>query len=324
MILNRRAFLKYCTAAAAGLGLSSQNLEQLRAAVRAEDSPVLIWLHGSGCQGDSISFLNLFADLDPLDGLTAAGVLTDHVNLAYHTVLMASAGEEAVTMADLALARGGHVLILEGGVPRAFDGKACVIQGHGDLEITYGQAVAAYGRNAKAVISVGSCACYGGIPRSSQDPAQPNGPTDVISAKEALHAAGVLVPLLVNIPGCPAHPDWIAWAVVQLILGNPIPLDPYDRPVALYGNKAVDFHRLNIHENCPRNPKHAGNSLATTFGQDHRCLEDLGCRGPSTFADCPTRRWNWGENGPTNWCVDANAPCLGCVEPDFPNGPFYS
>jgi NiFe hydrogenase small subunit HydA len=147
---------------------------------------------------------------------------------------------------------------------------------------------------------VGTCACYGGIPRSRANP------TDVIGGQEAT-GLGVI-----NIPGCPAHPDWTAWAVVQLLLGNTPTLDAFGRPTALYGG--------NVHDNCPRNPSIPGNTRATTFGQDYQCLEDLGCRGPTTFADCPQRRWN---NG-VNWCVDCNGMCLGCVEPGFPGGDFYA
>ena len=324
MRISRREFLRVCSGSAVALGLGLQDLQRLEAALAGPGVPTLIWLHGSGCQGDSISFLNLFADLEPVGQVTASSVLTQDVNLAFHTVLMASAGPDAVTMAEVAQAKGGHVLVLEGGVPRAFAGRACVVQAVAGQEVTYEQAIARYGQGAKAVLCVGTCAAYGGVPRSSQDPAEPNGPTDVISGKEAVQAAGLSIPLVINVPGCPAHPAWVTWTVVQLILGNPIALDPFDRPVALYGNKTVDASLLNVHANCPRNPDLTVSTLATAFGQDHRCLSDLGCRGPLTYADCPSRQWNSGENGPVNWCVDANAMCLGCVEPDFPNGRFYT
>lgn len=335
MKITRRDFLKYCTASAAALGLSASGLQRLEAALASDGAPTIIWLHGSGCQGDSVSFLNLFANLDPVGDVTTGAILLDYVNLAYHTVVMASAGETAVTMAMQAKRQGGYVLVCEGGVPTAFDGRACNILTSNGEEKTYQRMVlelaAGVGRSGPAaVICVGTCASYGGIPRSvypaSALPAsEPSGPTGVLSVKEALAAGEVAVPLLVNIPGCPSHPDWVAWAVVQLILGNPIELDADDRPTALYGNKAVSSEILNIHENCPRNVNLGPpNERATTFGQDGKCLEDLGCRGPMTFSDCPARRWNNGEDGPANWCIDANAPCIGCVEPDFPGGNFYA
>ena len=106
---------------------------------------------------------------------------------------------------------------------------------------------------------------------------------------------------------------------------GPEPGSPYLRPVALFGNKDADPKTMNVHENCPRNPHRPGNpGRASRFGQDFYCLEDLGCRGPNTYADCPLRKWNHGEQGPANWCVDSNGMCIGCVEPDFPGGSFNS
>ena len=99
MNITRRSFLKYCAASAAALGLTPATLKQLEAALGSDQAPTLLWLHGSGCQGDSISFLNLFADLPPVGPLTAGDVLLDHVNLAYHTVLMSAAGPTAVNIA---------------------------------------------------------------------------------------------------------------------------------------------------------------------------------------------------------------------------------
>ncbi len=317
MRITRRDFLKYCTASAAALGLTPAGLKQLQAALASGGAPTLIWLHGSGCQGDSISFLNLFANVEPVGDVTAGSVLIEHVNLAYHTVVMASAGQTAVDMARDAQQAGGYVLVLEGGVPTAFGGKACMIMTDGDKRITYHEAVLDLAADAAVVLCVGTCASFGGIPMSGKVAGETN-PTDVKSCPDVVKGA-YPEKLVINIAGCPAHPDWIAWAVVQLILGNDIQLDEYLRPVALYGNQTVDRTTLNVHENCPRKEgkdSHVG--FATTFGQDHYCLENLGCRGPVTFSDCPSRRWNKGENGPVNWCVDANAVCIGCVQPNFP------
>lgn len=322
MRITRRSFLKYCTASAAALGLSPAALQHLEAALASNGAPTLVWLHGSGCQGDSVSFLNLFANVDPVGDLTIGGVLLTHVNLAYHTVVMASAGATAVTMARQAQRKGGYVLVLEGGVPTAFGGKACLIMSENGRTITYHEAVLDWAADAALVLCVGTCSCFGGIPMSGPIPAEAN-PSEVVSCPDAIRAV-YPEKAIINIPGCPAHPDWIGWTVVQLILGNPVPLDAYGRPTALYGNQTVDSDTLNVHENCPRNPNYHSTERATTFGEDGKCLEDLGCRGPSTYSDCPNRKWNNGENGPANWCVDANAMCIGCVQPNFPGGRFYA
>jgi len=360
MRVSRRDFLKYCTASAAALGLGFGELQKLEAALTGDlPIPTLIWLHGSGCQGDSVSFLNLFSDNFALPGnvppdahpLTTADVLLKYVNLAYHTVVMSAAGQTAVTMANQAKRKGGYVLVLEGGVPTAFDGRACIIATDGGQELTYQQAITNLAPDALAVVNVGTCACFGGIPMSG--PVE-NNPSGVVSCTDfvlnPVHL-GLTEKLLINIPGCPSHPEWVAWVVVRMILyladsaSNPLPaLDAYNRPQELFGNKTDPEQHdwMNIHENCPRNVNlGGGNDYATTFGQDHKCLENLGCRGPSTYSNCPSRKWHWGEKGltsgnvadptgeitpnaPVNWCVDCNGMCLGCVEPDFPGGDFYA
>jgi hydrogenase small subunit len=87
-------------------------------------------------------------------------------------------------------------------------------------------------------------------------------------------------------------------------------LDDNLRPLAYYGKL--------IHENCPRRAYFDEGKFAKKPG-DEGCLFELGCKGPITYADCPTRRWN---NG-TNWVIGAGSPCHGCTQPEFPNLPMY-
>ncbi|MCU0918312.1 MAG: hydrogenase small subunit [Planctomycetes bacterium] len=296
MSITRRVFLKHCATCAGAIGLAPLGWGRLEAALTSKAGPTIVWLHGSGCQGDSISFLNRIDPAADAGQQTADDILIHSVDLAYHTVLMASAGVTAVGMAQEARARGGYILALEGGVPRAFGGRACQVWSHSGRKVTYEQAVVEFAAHAQAIVCIGTCACFGGISRAGANP------TDVVSIQEATGKS------VINLPGCPAHPDWITWAIVQLLLGNPVPLDVHDRPVALYGR--------NVHDHCPR-LKH---QYATTLGQDHRCLLELGCRGKTTQSDCPGRKWN----NAVNWCVDANGLCLGCTEPAFPGEGFYS
>jgi hydrogenase small subunit len=109
---------------------------------------------------------------------------------------------------------------------------------------------------------------------------------------------------VINIPGCPVHPDWVVWTIAQLLAGVSPALDAEGRPSALYSRS--------VHDRCPRK----GQGDATTFAVEGKCLKKLGCKGPDTRADCPTRLWNGG----TNWCIGANAECIGCAAPKFPDG----
>jgi hydrogenase small subunit len=292
--VSRRDFLKYCGIGAGALGLSMTDLGLLEKAMANPSGPSVIWMQGTGCTGCSESFLNRISTSGPQ---TAANVLIDAVNLVYHPNLMAAAGAEAVAEAEAAYTKGGYVLAVEGGIPTAFGGNACYAWTYNGIEITFERALRTLANRAAAIVCVGTCAAWGGIP------AAPPNPAGIMGVKALTGRTTV------NIPGCPTHPDWIVWAVVQLLLGNPIPLDSFGRPTEFFSNT--------VHNLCPRN----GATKATTFGVDNNCLMDLGCRGPETMANCPSQKWN----NQVNWCVDANAPCIGCTEPGFPGiNPFYT
>jgi hydrogenase small subunit len=185
-------------------------------------------------------------------------------------------------------------------------------------EVTCQQAVQELTERALKTVCVGTCAAFGGIHAAGANPTR------------AMGLRAYTGRPTINISGCPANPDWVVWAVVQLLLGNPVALDGDGRPTALYstGHSGAPEEPI-IHDKCPRNPGLTGTELAQGFGENGRCLENLGCRGPFTKARC-LASWN-GIGGraypgphPGHWCVGVNAPCHGCVEKTFP-GPqsFY-
>ena len=147
-----------------------------------------------------------------------------------------------------------------------------------------------------ATIAVGTCASFGGVSAMT-----PN-PTGVRSLSQA---AGVAT---INVAGCPPHPAWIVWTIAQLLLGKSIPKDSNGRPTSIYGRT--------VHSQCPRRERDEAGSFGTSG-----CLRELGCRGPQTYANCPNNLFNGG----VNWCIGANAPCIGCTDPSFSAArDFYS
>jgi len=320
MGVSRREFLKYCGLSAAAAAMSSQ-LGLLRDALANPAAPSVIWLHGSSCTGCSVSFLNRISDTAPA---TVADVLTGSVNLIYHATLMTPAGDPAVAELKRVYNSGNYVLVLEGGVPTAFGGGPCIVYSLHGQETTYQQAVQEMSAKALAVICVGTCASFGGIPASGSNP------TGVVGV-HALTGRPTI-----NISGCPANPDWVCWAIVQLLTNTPVTLDADNRPTALYAkNLAGTTVPALIHDKCPRNQNvnSGAPAQATDFSDcDGRCLRPLGCRGPYTRARCDGS-WNIKATDPanppvdrwrSNWCIGVNAPCHGCVEKTFP-GPqsFY-
>lgn len=306
MVLTRRDFLGAGVGASV-IGFSLWNIPGLVSlADGAEPKKVaeipLVWIATGSCTGCSVSLLNS-ASPNIQETLLGEILPGKHLSLAFHTTVMASAGELALETLEKVTTEypGQYVLLVDGATATAADGLYCIVgeNARGEPITGYDQ-VRDLSRNAAAVLAVGACASYGGIP------AAPPNPTGAVSIQELLERETIETPV-VNIPGCPPHPDWIVGPVATILLGGvgALRLDEHGRP--------APFFTSNIHDNCPYRGHYDRGEFAEHFG-DHGCLLKLGCKGPVTFADCPIRKWN---NG-VNWCIQAGHPCIGCVEPDFP------
>ncbi len=296
MQICRRQFLKYCFGSAAMLGLPMTVIGKLENALAAAGAslPKVIWLNGANCTGCTVSLANLFSNTGPKD---IADLLFNTIDLTFHANLMGAAGDLAVQQLK-DTAAGNYILVVDGGIPTAFNGHTCLLWTDQGRDVTAMEAVKVLAPKADVVLAVGTCASYGGIPAGN-----PN-PTGIASVSRI---SGVKT---VNIPGCPTHPDWIVWTIAHLLAGEMPQLDSYNRPVALFASE--------VHKQCPRRDQ----GEAKVFGIENQCLKELGCKGPKTKADCPARKWN----NATNWCVGAGALCIGCTEQGFPDAfsPFYN
>jgi hydrogenase small subunit len=288
MEISRRDFLKYTSASAIALGLSRLQLSRIEQVLASAASPPVIWLSGASCSGCSVSFMNA---VNP----TVDQVLINTVSLKYHSTLMAGAGDLAVKAATTTAEAGGYILVVEGAVPTGDSGQYCYVWDEAGQSVTMADAVRALAGRASHVIAVGTCAAFGGIPAVFCG-------TDIKGLDEFLGRA------VINLPGCPAHPDWIIGALASLLSGTVLTLDNYGRPITYYKGQV-------IHDRCPRREAEE----AERFGQNGYCLEELGCRGPIAHADCDLRLWNNGQN----WCIGANGLCIGCTEPNFPDFPLH-
>jgi hydrogenase small subunit len=267
----------------------------------------LVWLPAAACTGCSISLLNSASP-------TIKNILVDqivpgvHINLRFHPTIMAGAGEQVIKALEdtMTLKKGSYVLAVDGAIPTGPTVGYCVMGERNGQPVNIETRFAELAENALAILAVGTCAAFGGIP------AAPPNPSNSQPVRKVLEAKGIKKPLI-NIPGCPPHPDWFVGTVASILLkGLPKPeeLDDNLRPLAFYGKL--------IHENCPRRAYFDEGKFAKKFG-DEGCLYELGCKGPITYADCPTRHWNSG----TNWVIGAGSPCLGCTQPEFTGYAFY-
>ncbi|WMI79975.1 hydrogenase small subunit [Anaerotignum sp. MB30-C6] len=255
--------------------------------------PNLVWLELNGCAGNIISLLNgQNPDFQYL--------ITDMANITYSNSLLAAEGNQA--MNELFDVIGSNfILAVEGAVSLKEDGRYNIIGRHNHEAVTGLEAVQRLGEQAAYVIAVGACASHGGI-----SAARPN-PTSCVGVHEVLQRK------VIQLPGCPCHPDWFMGTLAYIILYGEPPLDSRNRPLM--------FYSTTIHDRCPRRSYFDNGIFATKLGEK-TCMFKLGCRGPVTRIDCPIRQWN----GHVNWPIEDDSPCIGCAQFGFPDAmePFVN
>lgn len=286
--LRRREFLKFCTGVAATLGLSPSLGVRIANAATSPQRPPVIWISAQECTGCTESLLRAHHP-------TLETLILDMISLDYHEALSAGAGHQAEEFKDQSIKRnwGKFILVVDGSIPTKDGGIYCMVAGKPILETVRETA-----EGAAAIIGIGSCASWGGIPASDPNPTDARALHEVIPGKT-----------VINIPGCPPNSyNFLSTVLYLLTFGKPPELDDKARPKFAYG-------RL-IHENCERRPHFDAGRFALEFGDaGHRqgwCLYKLGCKGPETYANCPAI--NFGDVGPGSWPVGTGHPCFGCTE----------
>jgi len=258
--------------------------------------PPLIWLETNTCHGNILSLLNAH---HPDFG----SMMQDLVDIHYTNTLMAAQGEPAVKTLERVMTEraGAYILVVEGTVPTAAGGRYAFIGSRNGQPWTALDAVVELAGRAKYVVAVGSCAAWG-LPFGARP--NPTGSKPV---------SAVVDTPVINVPGCPAHPDWIIGTLAHLVWYGVPELDAQNRPVVFYGET--------IHNLCQRRHYFESGIFAKEVGEPW-CLYKIGCKGPVTYADCPSRQW-CGEH--LNWPVGANTPCIGCTSPEFleRTAPFF-
>lgn len=312
--ISRRQFLKHAGATAALLGLSEAMIPQLARALQeiASGKPPVIWIQGQNCTGCSISFLNSTYP-------SVTELVLDKLSVRYHPNVMAAAGETAMKAIEDTVKekKGQYVLVVEGPIPTKENGEYCTFGlEKGKTKTIMGASVPAdkpievwmaeLVPGAAGVIANGNCASYGGIPAANA------AVTGATAVEEIVAKIDPKKPM-VNVGGCPSHPDWFVGTVLETLLflqgQGSLDLDKYKRSKTFFGKM--------IHENCERRAAFDSGLFLEDWNNQNPdfalCMAKMGCKGPVTYADCPTRRWN----SKVNWCVGANAPCHGCAEPTF-------
>ncbi len=295
--VSRRDFLKFCSAMTAAMSLPASFAPTVAQALDEVKRPTLVWLNFQDCTGDSEALLRA---ANP----TVGELILDILSVDYHETIMAAAGHQADEALESTITKykGKYICVVEGSISMKDGGVYGCTSGKTHLEIARRVCGSAF-----ATIAIGTCAAYGGIAA-----AIPN-PTGAVGVRDAVPGATII-----NLPGCPCNADNLTATVVHYLVFGKIPaLDSHGRPLFAYGKR--------IHDNCERRPHFDAGQYVEIWGDEgHRkgfCLYKMGCKGPATFHNCPTQRYN----EKTSWPVAAGHPCAGCSEPQFWDamGPMY-
>lgn len=319
--------------------------------------------------------------------IDTAEVVLEIVTIDWAYIVMAGSGDVSNDYLLSIVGTAPYVLMMDGAIPTYNKGKYCQIMDvKGDIttrpdwepkatpyvnvytttdtvngvpagpagqkrtEVSMAGAVLWLAKNAVAVVCLGTCNSFGGIPAAK------GAVTGAKSGWEWINQKNELNKIIVNVPGCAPNPDWfvatVAAALLEIhasILHTPgyecaagillnnlnTELDHKGRPKLVWRPIYHDADYV-FCQHDPRNPQGSAFPLLAcqknASNEIGRCMKQVGCNGwmagPAHLRpDCPTRMWNKFEDlSKNNWCVGNNMPCQGCASPGFPDwcSPFYS
>ncbi len=274
----------------------------------------VLWMtSGLGCDGETLAMTS--ATNPSVEDLVRGAIPGAPRIVLHNPVLAFENGDEFMQPFYDAEQRllDPFVLVVEGSIPNE------LINGDGHWSglgtnpatgqpITTNEWVDRLAPKAAAVIAVGTCATYGGIPAMMNNPTGAMGLPDFLGwdwrSRNGLP--------IICIPGCPAQPDNMTETLLYLLmhLGGMAPapdLDEQLRPKSLFSRTT--------REGCSRAGFTEQGKFASEYGSDSRCLVKLGCKGPVVRCNVPTRGWINGTGG----CPHVGGICIACTMPSFPD-----
>ncbi len=264
----------------------------------------LLWLQSGGCGGCSMSVLNA-ENPDLFQSLRQS-----NINLLWHPSFSESCDSDFLELLEQIESRQIRLdaLCLEGAVMMGPNGSGRFHMLSGTKRPMF-DVIQSLAQIAGHTVAIGSCAAFGGISAAGPNPGEACGLQYAGNVKGGLlgdswHANQALP--VINIAGCPTHPNWVVETLMQLAMGllDESQLDSYQRPRS-YTNHLV-------HHGCPRNEYYEFKASAEQPSDQGCMMEHLGCLGTQARADCNTRLWN-GEGS----CLRGGYACINCTAPEF-------
>ena len=253
----------------------------------------VLWVEGGGCDGCTMSVLG--ATSPRLEELLAGGMTRTQIELV-HPALALNSGTEFLS--PLYMARDGelgpYVLVVEGSLfdeGLAGEGSFTGLGTRDGKAITINQWVTDLAPGAVAVVAIGTCATWGGIPAATGNVTGAMG-VGAFLTPDFRSQAGLPV---VNIPGCAPSGDAFVEALSYVVLHLeglvPLDLDELGRPRWLYSTPT------------PLTRLRSANGLAQAL---------------DVSADCPVPSRGWINR--LGGCATLGGVCNGCTRSDFPDG----
>ncbi len=282
------------------------------------------WLAGMSCDGCSIAAVG--ATQPSVESLLTGTIPGVPKVVLHHPVLAVEAGEKFVSNFEKASngeLEAPFVIIFEGSVAdetlAAEHGGYWSGLGAREVDgepqpIPTAEWLSRMAPHAAAVIAIGTCATWGGIPAAYGNPTGAMGVMDFLG-EDYRSTLGLPV---VNIPGCSPVGDNFTETIAAVLLFleglGPLPeFDELGRPAWLFNET--------VHRGCTRAGFYEEGVFAEKYG-DKECLVEIGCWGPVVQCNINSR----GAINHMGGCMNTGAPCIGCTMPSFPDGfsPFYA
>jgi hydrogenase small subunit len=285
----------------------------------------LFWFAGMSCDGCSVAVTG--AQAPKLESLMMGAVPGLPRVVLHHPVVNLESGpvyERAAEQAIQGTLDAPYVIVLEGSiadetVAYAYGGYWA---GQGEepwgpdgshRTVTAEEWIARMAPNAAAMVAIGTCATWGGIPSANGNPTGAMSLMDFLG-QDYRSTFGVPV---VNVPGCPPIGDNFTEAVAAVVyfLQGYGPLPEFDE----LGRPAWQFGET-VHRHCVRGAYYEEGDFAKEYG-DKECLVEVGCWGPVVNCNITSR----GAINHVGGCMNSGGPCIGCTMPGFPDKftPFY-
>jgi hydrogenase small subunit len=285
----------------------------------------VFWLAGMSCDGCTVAIVG--ATMPSVESLLTGALPGVPIVSLHHTVVNVEAGEafmEAHWQAWRGELNAPYVIVYEGSIAderiaaqaggyfAAIGEEIDPATGH-ERQIPSAEWLRRMAPGAAAVIAIGTCATWGGIPAAYGNP---TGSMSVMDFLGTDYRSALGLPV-VNIPGCSPVGDNFTETVAAVLLFlqglGPLPeLDDLGRPAWLFSET--------VHRHCVRAGYYEEGSFAKSFG-DRQCLVEVGCWGPVVQCNIASR----GAINHIGGCMNVGGACIGCTMPGFPDrfAPFY-